>query len=168
MHCVAEYIAADAEDARPDDAAGRVVKKERAPAVMVHAREQGREDAQDRDEAPEKDDLGAMAREHVLTEGKTPVIETDQGAVALDQRQPVAPADHEADIVADDRAGGRHHDDVNNIELTGHAGEDRREHERRLAGQRHARAFEHHDEKDRIEPVLRDDRLDPDVQHRSA
>ena len=57
---VAEGIAAEAEDHRPDDAAGGVVEQELPPSITVRPGEESGENAQQRDETAEKHDFRAM------------------------------------------------------------------------------------------------------------
>src|SRR3954453_9246390 len=168
MDCLAEKIAAEAKDRRPDDTPGGVVEEELPPTEAVHAGEQRREYAQDGDEPAEEYDFRAVAAKHRLSEGEPLVIDVDQPAVALEQRHAVVAADPEAHIVANDGAGGSDGDHLRDVEVPGRAGIDRGEDEGRLARHGHAGALQHNDHEDRVEAIFRDERLHIAKEHRQV
>src|SRR5258708_15602219 len=60
VRLLAEIVASEAEDGRPDDAAGNVEGEEAAPIHLIDAGEKRGEGPQHGDETPEEDDLAAM------------------------------------------------------------------------------------------------------------
>ena len=79
---VAEKIAAEAEDARPDDAAERVEQKKRGHDKRLMPASKRRERPQHGDEATEEHDLAAVALEQILAELQPPLVEPDIAAVS--------------------------------------------------------------------------------------
>ncbi len=100
-----------------------------------------------------------MMVEQILAELDAVVAEPKLVAVAEQQRQAVAAAGPEADIVAEYGAGGGQDDDELDVEQAGRAGENRSEHQRGLARQRNSRAFQRDDAEDGEIAVLRDQGL---------
>ena len=100
----AEQVAACAKDRRPDDPARRIEEKELLPIVAIDARQEGRESAQHRDEAAEKDDLSAVPEEEILADFEPLLIKSNIMPIAIDKRKAELAANPIAAIVAEDRA----------------------------------------------------------------
>jgi hypothetical protein len=143
-----QIVCTDAVDTCPHNAAGGIEQQKARPAHAVGAGEEGCKRPQHDDKAAKENDLAPVTNEKVLAEpypafgqsNVTPV--SQQNTVAYPAPNP------EADVVAENRAnrsGSNHKPDV---EVMRRAGVDRRGNQRRLAGSRHANAFETDDPTD--------------------
>jgi hypothetical protein len=95
-----EVVAADAEDCRPQDRAGRVGNKKISPRHPVHAGKEGSEDAQEGDEPPQEDDFSPMLLKKVLANFDACVRETHVAPVAQQDGIGVSVPDPVAGVVS--------------------------------------------------------------------
>src|SRR3954452_46716 len=100
-------VAEQAEDRGPDDPAGCVRDEEAAPLHLPHTGEKGGVGAEQRHEASEEDDPGAVAVEDVARDLEVALPHATFVPVLEEQPVAAALADRVADVVADDRAGRR-------------------------------------------------------------
>src|SRR4051812_23820707 len=142
LECRLPVVAEQAEDHRPDDAAGCVRDQEAAPSHVRDARQERGVGAQQRHEAPEEDDLLAVACEHVAGDLEVALLHPQLVAVLQEQLVATGPADPVADVVADDRPRRGGCDHAPYLEVPGGAGVDAGGHEHRLAGGRYAEALD--------------------------
>jgi hypothetical protein len=83
------------------------------------------------------------------------LVQADPVAVAHEELRAEATPEREADIVSDDRAGGRDRDDPADREVVRRARKERGRDERRFAGHRETEALEHDEHEDHEIPVRR-------------
>ena len=130
--------------------------QEGAPAHLARAGEPGGPDAQAGDPATEEHGLRAVAGEERIADREHPLALVVETSRPLEQRPAAAAPDHEADVVADDRAGrgdDDHRDDRQLVLAGGEAGEDHR----RLTRQRNAERLDPDEQPEQREAqVLRD------------
>ena len=110
-----------------------------------------------RREAAEEHDLGAVAQEQVLRQLQAPLRQSHPGSVLEEERKSELPADPEAHIVAEDRARAGRYDHQNDLEFARGARIDRRREEHRLPGERNPGALQQHDAEDQPIAVLGDE-----------
>ena len=157
---LAERVADEADDRRPDDRAGGVVEQERRPAEMARAGEHRAEDAQPGDEARDEHGLRPVTREEPVELIEPQTRQADAPAVPLDQTAAEAPAGEESEVVADNRTGSRQDDDARQrqpaVVRERRAGE-----QRRLARHRQPGVLEQHAEEDHSVAIAREEVDDP-------
>src|ERR1700683_5482232 len=74
---VAEKIAAEAKQARPNDCAKGIEQKEPPPFKPIDPRQESRKSAQHRNEASKKHDLAAVPLKQILPELQPPLVQMD-------------------------------------------------------------------------------------------
>src|SRR5581483_5664456 len=96
---------------------------------------------ENRHESPEEHHLRAVPVEQIAGRLQLALVQVDLRTVPAGQRVAALVADPEPDVVADDRAGGRHQPDQPRVQVVGLAGIDRGHDQRGLGGQRYADAL---------------------------
>jgi hypothetical protein len=127
---------------------------------LAHAREPGSGDAEDGDETPEEDRLGAVPFEEALRPGKNARGVALQPTPPLEQLPPPEPSRPVADVVPDDRSHRGDGDDGDDVHVSARR-EDARRHERRLARKRNPGRFHPHEQEQDDEPIVADEGLHP-------
>ena len=157
---VAEQVVTEPEDGRPDDPACRVEDEEARPRHPIRSGEEGSVRPEDRDEPPPEHDLAAVMTEEPDPDPQPAFVEAHLVAVLQEYLRTAVAADREADVVSDDRGGGRDDDHLLDLELPRRAGVERRRDERGLSRQRQAEALAHHEDEDDDVAVRREPALD--------
>ena len=153
---LAGVVGEQADAGRPDDAAGRVEGEEAPPLHVADAGHPRSRHPQDRDEAAEEDRLAAMLLEEALGGGQRPFRIARDRTPPLEQPAPAVAPERVADVVADDRRCGGHHDHGHDREvmLVARPREKRGDDQARLPGQRHACGFDRDQQEEQREPVV--------------
>src|SRR4051812_20084261 len=159
-------VAEQPEDGRPHDPARGVPREEALPLHLRDARQERGVRAQDGDEAAEEDDFPAVPLEHIPRDLQVPLVDAELRAVANQEPVAARAADRVADVVADDRARGRRHDDALDRQVAGGAGVDRGDHEHRLARRGDAEALDRDDREDGEIAVVREQIVEDRCEYR--
>ena len=111
-----EEISAGPEPGRPNNSAACIEDKETRPRQMVDPGQERRERPQERDETPEEDDFPAVSQEQILRDLEPPLVDVQDGAIAINQRKAEFAPDPIAEIVPDDRRSGGAKNDQGDVQ----------------------------------------------------
>src|SRR5438132_2607699 len=139
---LAEPVGAHTVKRRPDDAARSVEDEEEAPVHAVDTGQKRGKDAQYGNESPEEHHLGPVLVEQVLAKPEPILLQPDVATVPSQQSVAAGSADQVADVVPDDRARRRGHDDPEDREPTRRSGVNRGGDQHRLTRNRYADALD--------------------------
>jgi uncharacterized membrane protein YbhN (UPF0104 family) len=107
--CIAEVVGDEAHERRPDDPPGRVPGEESPPVHVGDARDPGRGDAENGDEAAEEDGLAAVPGKEAFAAWEVLLRVGSRQPVTLKERAAALAGGPVAEIVAED--GGEDSDD---------------------------------------------------------
>ena len=116
---------------------------------VVDPGEEGREDAQHGDEAPEEHHLGPVFVEQILAKAKPILFQPDVASVAFHEPVAAGSADQVADVVPHDRARRRGNDHPEDREPPGRPRVNRGGDQHRLSRNRNADTLDADEDEDR-------------------
>jgi len=130
--------------------------REARPRHPVCPREEGGVGTKNRDEAPEEDDLAAMAAEDVAADLQAALVEADVFAVAAKQPIAAPAAEGKADVVTNDRCGSGYRDHDRDVESVRGGGIEGGGDQGGFARERDTNAFKANEREDRLIAVAID------------